>query len=385
MLMTAIVVFLALLVLILLGVILGQAAKLRFHLVLAELNETLIESDDPVVFGRVLLAGMAKAVRAKSGLIYGGKQGLTGLKLRGAHGLDQKELGEAATDPAFREWVDKAGGEEVPGLREAKLKTNGFLRGYSDALAVKLNHGGKLVGLVFLLRARGRFSRRDRRLIGEFAPRAAAALDKAETIHENKGAADENARLYLNLSKLYRLATVDNLTGLPNRGHMQQRLREEIKKAWRFKHDLSVLILDIDLFCQVNEFYGQEVGDEVLREIARIIRQAARDYDIVGRFGGEEILVILPQTGAEGAIALAERLRQETGNHSFPEGVRLTCSVGVASLSPAELAPPGGKRPGGEALQGTMENLLNRAEAALFEAKELGRNRIQVAAEGERE
>ncbi len=124
--MTAIVVFLALLVLILLGVILGQAAKLRFHLVLAELNETLIESDDPVVFGRVLLAGMAKAVRAKSGLIYGGKQGLTGLKLRGAHGLDQKELGEAATDILRK--------LEAAGVAGGKLLAQKFLPGGHEVI-----------------------------------------------------------------------------------------------------------------------------------------------------------------------------------------------------------------------------------------------------------
>lgn len=361
------------------AIALVQAASLRTQGMMIRLCTDLDDVEDPMEYGRQVLRGMAGATHAAAGLLYCRQEGLTGLRLKTAYGMDQGKLGKAAGDPHLRSWIESLAEARRPAIGNSDAPSGAFLAGYPAAMAVPLVTGSRQIGLCVLLRSRGRFGRREVAIIEKFAPHAAALLDRAQMYLQNKGAADENARLYLNLSKLYRSATVDNLTGLHNRSYMQQRLREEIKKAWRFKNPLSVLLLDIDLFCQVNEYYGQEVGDEVLREIARYIRQAARDYDIVGRFGGEEILLILPQTELQGAMILAERLRQETGDHPFPEGVRLTCSLGVASLTPDELSPPG-RRHGQEFLQQTMENLLGRAEKALALAKEAGRNRIEVAA-----
>jgi diguanylate cyclase (GGDEF)-like protein len=163
---------------------------------------------------------------------------------------------------------------------------------------------------------------------------------------------------------LVEMATTDFLTGLYNRREQARRLEEELSRSDRSARPLSVLMIDIDHFKKVNDTFGHEAGDLVLKTVARMLRDTMRDFDLVSRHGGEEFLVISPDTALPEAMEIAERLRAEAAALSVPCGgsgdIRLTISLGVAQRLPGE---------GGDAL-------VARADAALYEAKQAGRNRV---------
>jgi len=162
------------------------------------------------------------------------------------------------------------------------------------------------------------------------------------------------------------LSRTDALTGVPNRRYLEHILADEAKRAARFDRPFSVLMADVDRFKLVNDTHGHAVGDRVLKEVAERIRAALRtDLDTVARFGGEEFTVILPETGRDGALVVAEKLRAVVAATPFPDGFTVTVSVGVASR------PEDGQRP---------EELLVAADAALYEAKRAGRDRVVAAA-----
>jgi diguanylate cyclase (GGDEF)-like protein len=170
---------------------------------------------------------------------------------------------------------------------------------------------------------------------------------------------------------LRRLAMQDELTGLFNRREMNYRLKEEAARWRRYRHPLSLILLDIDRFKNINDTYGHQVGDEVLQWIADHLRSAARSTDVAARFGGEEFTIILPETTPEEAHAMAERLRGDIAAQPFlssrstdwPLQIAVTLSVGVAGLVGAdEEDDPEGF-------------LVTAADKALYEAKRAGRNR----------
>jgi diguanylate cyclase (GGDEF)-like protein len=161
-------------------------------------------------------------------------------------------------------------------------------------------------------------------------------------------------------------ATVDNLTGLPNRGAILDRLNAELSRVGREGGALSVLMCDIDHFKPVNDNYGHQAGDAVLRDAAQRMKSAVRAYDAVGRYGGEEFLVVLPGCEVEGARAQAERIRGAFEAETFHAGgkaLRVTCSFGFASLER------------GAALNAL--ELIRDADQALYAAKANGRNRVE--------
>ena len=163
----------------------------------------------------------------------------------------------------------------------------------------------------------------------------------------------------------------DPLIGIYNRRYLDRRLDEEVARARRYGHPLSVLMLDIDHFKRVNDTYGHQAGDEVLKHLGKLIMSAVRETDIVARYGGEEIFVISPDASLETAVMLAERLRRHTEAHelvltsetSAPRVIRVTVSIGVASFDPS-LADGAG--------------LMRNADEALYEAKGAGRNRVHA-------
>ncbi len=174
-----------------------------------------------------------------------------------------------------------------------------------------------------------------------------------------------SARIERSEHALHVLATTDALTELPNRRTVLRRLDEELARAERLSGVIGVIELDIDHFKLVNDTHGHPAGDEVLREVARRITSALREYDIAGRIGGEEFLIVAPSMDAEALAALAERLRACTKGNPIAHGVNetvVTTSVG-ATLS----------RPGD-----TAEALFARADSALYRAKEAGRNRVEI-------
>ncbi len=168
--------------------------------------------------------------------------------------------------------------------------------------------------------------------------------------------------------RLLALATIDDLTHLYNRRYFFHRFHQEFERAKRYQRPLSCLILDIDHFKRVNDTYGHFAGDQVLQEIAWILQTQCRRSDLVGRYGGEEMIILLPETDATGAVAIAERIRELIKNHTVRNGqgqaIRVTVSVGVAHFSGTDL----------QALP-TPDVIVQRADDALLQAKRRGRNR----------
>lgn len=166
-------------------------------------------------------------------------------------------------------------------------------------------------------------------------------------------------------SRLHHLATRDGLTNLYVIGHFRLLLNAEMTEAQRAGKPLSLIMTDIDLFKQFNDTYGHQEGDAILREAARVVIGACRELDLVGRYGGEEFIVLLPNAVLGEARAIAERMRRAVEARPFAHGgerYRVTISLGVAQLSPLDAA----------------EDLIRRADEALYDAKRAGRNRVCV-------
>ena len=162
-------------------------------------------------------------------------------------------------------------------------------------------------------------------------------------------------------------ATHDILTGIPNRASIMDALRSELSRQRREHHSFGVILVDIDHFKQVNDTYGHLYGDEVLRTVARRMKECIRPYDTVGRYGGEEFLIIVASSDAVGTMTLAERIRAAVGSMPVPTqagDIHITASLGAAvSKGPREVDP---------------QLLLHLADQALYRAKEQGRNRAEL-------
>ncbi len=168
-------------------------------------------------------------------------------------------------------------------------------------------------------------------------------------------------------NKLTRLAATDDLTALYNRKSAFERLDEEISKNRRFTTPLSCLLLDVDHFKRVNDSYGHLAGDKVLQHLADCLRKFSRKYDILCRYGGEEFLIILPETNLSSALAVAEKYRREISDSIVTfeqQEIRVTASIGVTE---AILDQPE-----------SHDSMIGRADEALYQAKEQGRNRVNA-------
>jgi two-component system, cell cycle response regulator len=182
----------------------------------------------------------------------------------------------------------------------------------------------------------------------------------------------QQAAVVLRTARLHeetrRLASTDHLTGLWNRRHLLEQLELNLSRARRFKEQLAVVFIDLDHFKDINDRYGHSVGDATLERIGRALGESIREPDLIGRMGGEEFAVILIQCGWERAFQVAERLRQEVKNLRIKPrdeyDVRLSLSAGI-SVFPDDAS--------------TMENLFRQADAALYEAKTQGRDRVVLA------
>lgn len=166
---------------------------------------------------------------------------------------------------------------------------------------------------------------------------------------------------------LHRLALTDALTGISNRRHIEYMLGEAVDEARRSQQELAVIMLDIDHFKRVNDSHGHPAGDQALEQLVRVCLGALRQHDRLGRMGGEEFLVVLPDTDLEGGLQVAERLRAcVAAARPVVDGVelQLSISLGVAQLRPTESG---------------AASLVRRADAALYHAKDNGRNRVEAA------
>ncbi|WP_321402291.1 diguanylate cyclase [Maridesulfovibrio sp.] len=166
--------------------------------------------------------------------------------------------------------------------------------------------------------------------------------------------------------KLRKLATTDPLTGLYNRRFFMESAEDALERSCRYGRDLSLLMLDIDFFKNVNDMYGHDAGDDVLKALSNTGLKILRNIDVFGRIGGEEFSILLPDTGLEGAKQVAERLRAEIeakvmNTRSGP--LKITVSIGVATYNDKT---------------DTLENLLKAADIGLYAAKEAGRNQVKI-------
>ncbi|WP_161947627.1 GGDEF domain-containing protein [Malonomonas rubra] len=167
-------------------------------------------------------------------------------------------------------------------------------------------------------------------------------------------------------------STTDSLMGIYNRRFLEKRLHEEFFRSKRYDFPMSLLMVDIDRFKLVNDRFGHPVGDIVLKRLAELIVTTVRESDVVARYGGEELLLILPHTRGDNAHLLAERLRfaientvlVKKGESDLEEDLQVTVSIGVSTLAP-ELT--------------SSQQLLKQADKALYQAKDQGRNRVVAA------
>jgi diguanylate cyclase (GGDEF)-like protein len=210
--------------------------------------------------------------------------------------------------------------------------------------------GGYIHGLITVVRPREPFSADDRGLLRSLAAQATLAL--------------ENVDLHLQVS---RQAVTDELTGLANHGRFQDLLGTEVEQVRRYHHPLGLIMLDIDDFKSVNDTYGHQQGDVVLKRVARVLADNSREVDYPARYGGEELAVILPHTDLDGAYAIAERIRTSIEALRIPrmdkQGMlKITASLGVAASN-----------------EGQKDALIAEADAALYQAKRQGKNRTVTA------
>jgi diguanylate cyclase (GGDEF)-like protein len=223
----------------------------------------------------------------------------------------------------------------------------------TDYLDIPLVSRGKVIGIMRVETEKGTMpDERERHLLMIFANSAAVAIDNS-LLHK----------------KAEELTILDELTELFNYRYFRIKLADELRRADRYRQRFSILMLDLDHFKKVNDEFGHQTGNIVLREISGIIKQCVRDVDIVARYGGEEFVVILPQTGDNDAMIIAERMRstvQKTffSNSQGQRDIQLTVSIGVASY-------PNGVK--------TLDQLIEKVDKAMYKAKTDGRNRVHIA------
>ncbi|WP_449245041.1 GGDEF domain-containing protein [Desulfobacca acetoxidans] len=170
--------------------------------------------------------------------------------------------------------------------------------------------------------------------------------------------------------KLVKMASVDDLTRLHNRRFFFEQFGQEVERAKRYRRSLSCIMLDIDHFKAINDTYGHLLGDQLLIDIAQILHDNCRLSDLAARYGGDELIVLLPETEAAGAIAIAERIRKLVAQHQIVgekgEVIRATVSIGVASLGAGQLQDID-----------HYDRIIRYADDALYRAKTGGRNRTE--------
>ena len=220
-----------------------------------------------------------------------------------------------------------------------RLREEGAVLGYTVHL--KRKDGGEFIGS---FDARGKFDKE-----GKLVYFDTIVQDITEKVRAQK--------------ELERLATSDSLTGLANRQHLMAKLEYELKRAERYDTPLTLLMIDLDYFKQINDTRGHQAGDAVLRDFAGLVGQNLREIDHAGRYGGEEFCVVLPETDLAGGIIIAERIRGSVENHVFSgreeASFHVTCSIGVVHADSAD-----------------MDELISTADRRLYEAKRTGRNRV---------
>jgi diguanylate cyclase (GGDEF)-like protein len=178
----------------------------------------------------------------------------------------------------------------------------------------------------------------------------------------------ENLDLVMKNRILSEISHKDALTGLYNRFYVMEKIDSEMNRALRHGYPISVLMLDLDHFKRINDSYGHPVGDEVLKTVGQVLRDSCRVYDVAGRYGGEEFCIVLPETQVGNTTQVAERIRNRLATTPLSVGstsIVVTASIGVAGMDSTEGVL-------------SASTLVERADRALYSAKHLGRNRVEM-------
>jgi len=283
------------------------------------------------------------------------------LYIKSSIGLSKKTVSTVRIAPGegIAGWVFK---EDKPLLIKEGAKDPRFLKfnktkeELRSIISIPLKIKDQVVGVINVDNKRegNIFNLDDLKLLSVFANETAIAIQNAQLHQEIK-----------------QLAITDDLTGLHNFRYLRERLEEEVKRAQRYERPLALIMADIDYFKNYNDAFGHLEGNRVLKNLANILRVNVREVDIVGRYGGEEFIIILPEAGKEEAQEIAERIRLKVekykfinkNNHSDEKKLALTLSLGITSCFQENITPQG---------------LVQKVDQALYQAKGKGRNRVEV-------
>jgi two-component system, cell cycle response regulator len=313
------------------------------------LGDTLSATHDLNGMLAVVLDTAAVTLDAEAGAVYLRSGQRREIRARVMHGFSASAIRLRFGDGLAGQVMDQERGLLAPadGVRPAPPEP---VR--RTALAVPLSRGGAVIGVLALYgRTGAAFNRDDLATLSSFAAQASVGIDN----------------VYLH-QEAERLSTTDSLTGAWNRRSLDATLAKELGRAERFDRPISVLMLDLDRFKDINDRLGHQAGDQVLAELVRRIQRSIRSQiDTLARFGGEEFTIVLPETGPAGALTVAEKVRRVIRDEPFGKGEGLqdvTVSVGVATY------PEDGR---------TAAELMRAADRALYRAKRGGRDRVVSA------
>jgi diguanylate cyclase (GGDEF)-like protein len=330
--------------------------ELRFFI---ETARTLTSSREPKAALRTILEKARAMVRCRAWSLFlvdpatrdlvfemcGGPkvEGMKGLRVRAGNGIigwvsshgKPVIVGDAQADPRF-----------LPEVDDATSVTS------RSILCVPILSKGKPVAILEMLNKIGvSFTRDDLQLLARLTNQASIALEHASLIEQ-----------------VSNLAITDELTGLFNARYLDQTLDWEIRRCSRYRSTVAVIFLDLDHFNAINALYGHPIGSLCLTELAQIMRKSVRDVDIPARYGGDEFVVILPETTVATARMVAERLRKAIQVHAFGEGAslrrQLTASIGIAGF------PDHAK---------SKQELMSKADEAMYRSKAAGGDRVTIA------
>lgn len=274
------------------------------------------------------------------------------LVLRAQYGSLTPRLTEGEQFPCKKDWwnvtPDSPGIETISDLSALEGEERLYDEAQSRISIPMISYGQPLGLLILSSRERNFFAHTETQPLESVADIFASAIQNANYVQRVK-----------------QLAYLDGLTGIFNRRYFEIRITEEIERARRYSTNLSIIMVDVDKFKSLNDDFGHLLGDEVLRQVSSLLSRQIRKVDVVCRYGGEEFVILLPQTTSEQAFHVADKLRRAVAEWQFPGVPRALTISGGVSIFPGHGS--------------TRDQLVKAADAALYAAKEAGRNRILSA------